>query len=200
MYTLINGSQKVNNSNSKYFLNYISNYLEDYNIFDLMHHSYKDILNNVDISEIIILAFPLYVDSPNTITLKFLDYIYDNQINLANKSIYVIINCGFKEGKHNITALNIVKNWCHKLKIKYNGALLIGAGEIVGKKNYHFICHKALKDLHRFSINIKSKTKTSDIITTIDLINNKMYCILANNSWLKKCKKNNLTKKETMSP
>ena len=60
-----------------------------------MHHSYKDILNNVDISEIIILAFPLYVDSPNTITLKFLDYIYDNQINLANKSIYVIINCGF---------------------------------------------------------------------------------------------------------
>ena len=111
MYTLINGSQKNHLSNSRYFLDYISNYLDDYTTYDLMYSKFEDIINSVIKSNIIILAFPLYVDSPNTITLKLLDYIYDNKIDLSNKKLYVIINCGFREGTHNITALNIIKNW-----------------------------------------------------------------------------------------
>lgn len=192
MYTLINGSQKRSNSNSKYFLSYISNYLEDYNMFDLMHHDYKDIINSINSSNSILLAFPLYVDSPNSLTLRFLDYIYDNNISLKNKKLYVIINCGFREGEHNITALNIIKNWCKKINIIYSGSILIGAGEIVGKKNYKFICHKALSNLKKFSKNIMNNDKCNDIVTTMDLLNNKIYCSLANKSWNKKARLNSL--------
>ena len=194
IYTLINGSQKLKNSNSKYFIDYISNYLNDYIIFDLKHNNYKDIFNCIKCSDTIILAFPLYVDSPNSLTLNFLDYIYDNNINLKNKKLYVIINCGFMEGKHNITALNIIKNWCVKVNLTYQGAILIGAGEIVGKKSYKFISRNALRKLKKFSISIKNNKKSNDIITTMDLLNNKMYCMLANISWNKKCKKNKLSK------
>ena len=91
MYTLINGSQKTKISNSRHFLDYISNYLDDYNTYDLMNHNFTDVINSIIKSNTIILAFPLYEDSPNSLTLKLLDYIYDNNIDLSNKELYVIL-------------------------------------------------------------------------------------------------------------
>ena len=199
MYTLISGSSKTKSSNSKYFLNYISDYLEEYVIYDLKFDKYKDILDNIKLSSTIVIAFPLYADSPNSLTLKFLDYIFDNKINLSDKKIYAIINCGFKEGEQNITALNIIKRWCDKVGITYSGSILIGAGEIVGNPKYNFICKKAFKHLHKFSVSISNNEVVSDIITTMDLLNSSMYCFLANRSWNKKCKKNRLSKKDITS-
>ena len=82
MYTLINGSQKIGNSNSMNFLNYISEYLEEYNIYDLKKNSYEEILNNIEMSEVILFAFPLYVDSPTSLLIQFLDYIYKDKIKI----------------------------------------------------------------------------------------------------------------------
>ena len=188
MYTLINGSSKVGESNSGNFLNYISDYLNNYIIYNIKKDNFEDIIKSINTSDTIVLAFPLYVDSPNTYTLKLLDYMYDN--NIGNKDIYVIINCGFREGEQCITALNIIKNWCNKLNINYKGGLLIGAGEIVGKSEYKFITRKARKKLKEFSLCIKDKKRSNDIITSMDLLNNKLYCFLANKSWTKKIKKN----------
>lgn len=195
MYTIINGSPKVINSNSSYFINIITKNLDQYNIYKLKDEDFNNIIDNINKSDTIILAFPLYVDSPTSITLSFLDYIIDNNLNLKDKLVYVIINCGFREGEQNITALNIVKRWCEKVKANYKGSILIGAGEIVGKKKYKFISNKVLKNLKEFSNIIKEK-KEKEIITTMDLLNNKIYYILANLSWNKKGRINNLTKKE----
>ena len=196
MYTLINGSSKTNNSNSEYFINYISKYLENYQIFSLKYDNINQIIDSINNSDTIILAFPLYVDSPNYHTLNFLDYIYDNNISLDDKKLYVIINCGFKEGEQNITALNIIKRWSSKVNINYNGSILIGAGEIIGKKRYKIVSRKALNYLKKFANSIKDKRKTDDIITTTSFINSKTYCLLANISWKNKAKKNNLTKED----
>lgn len=193
MYTLVNGSSKIEKSNSGSFLNYISDYLNEYVIYNIRKDKFENIIESINSSDTIVLAFPLYVDSPNTYTLKLLDYMYDNKIGL-NKNLYVIINCGFKEGEQNITALNIIKNWCNKLNINFMGSILIGAGEIVGKPEYKFITRKARKKLKEFSLCIKNKKRSSDIITSMDLLNNKIYCFLANKSWSKKAKKNKLTK------
>lgn len=191
----MNGSPKVINSNSSYFVNMITKNLDEYNVFELKDGNYNNIIDSIGKSKTIILAFPLYVDSPTSITLAFLDYIVDNEITLKHKSIYTIINCGFREGEQNITALNIIKRWCEKVKATYKGSILIGAGEIVGNKKYKFISNKALKDLKEFS-NIIKENKTKEIVTTINLLNDKIYCILANLSWNKKGRINNLTKKE----
>ena len=196
MYTLINGSQKVSNSNSLYFLKYIGEYLTEYDIFDLKKENYKDILDSINISESIVIAFPLYADSPSSIILKFLDYIYDNQIDLDNKRLYVVINCGFREGKQNITALNIIKNYCKKANLRFSGGLLIGAGEIVGKPNYKFITKNAHKSLHEFSVSVSNNKPCNDIITTMDLLTNRVYCMFANHSWTKSGRKYKLSKKD----
>ena len=195
MYTIMNGSPKVINSNSSYFVNMITKNLDEYNIFELKDGNYNNIIDSIGKSKTIILAFPLYVDSPTSITLSFFDYIIDNKVSLKDKSIYTIINCGFREGEQNVTALNIIKRWCEKVKATYKGSILIGAGEIVGKKKYKFISNKVLKDLKEFS-NIIKENKTKEIVTTMNLLNDKIYCMLANPSWNKKGRINNLTKKE----
>lgn len=195
MYTIMNGSPKVINSNSSYFVNMITKNLDEYNAFELKDGIYNNIIDSICKSKTIILAFPLYVDSPTSITLSFLDYIIDNKVSLKDKSIYIIINCGFREGEQNVTALNIIKRWCEKVKVTYKGSILIGAGEIVGKKKYKFISNKVLKDLKEFS-NIIKENKTKEIVTTMNLLNDKIYCMLANLSWNKKGRLNNLTKKE----
>lgn len=199
MYTLINGSQKPNNSNSLYFLKYIGEYLTEYDIYDLKKENYSDIIDSMKISDSIVIAFPLYADSPTSMTLKFLDYVYDNKIDLDNKKIYVVINCGFREGKQNITALNIIKNFCKKVNLRFSGGLLIGAGEIVGKTSFKFITRKAHKKLHEFSVCVSNNKPCNDIITTMDLLTNRMYCMFANHSWTKTGRKYKLKKKDICS-
>lgn len=196
MYTLINGSPKPYSSNSMHFLNVLSKNLNKYNLFELKKNAYDEILADIKSSEVIVFAFPLYVDSPSSITLEFLDYIMDKKIKLKNKLIYIIINCGFREGKQNITAINIMKQWCKKVNATYGCSILIGAGEIVGKDKYKFISKKATKSLIKFSNIVKQKQHKEDILTTMDILNNKLYVFLANKSWNKKGKKNNLTKKD----
>lgn len=193
MYTLINGSPKYTNSNSLYFLNIISKHLDKSSIFNLKNDDYEKIITSIKNSHTIVLAFPLYVDSPTSKTLEFMDYLFDNEINLKNKKIFVIINCGFREGQQNITALNIVKNWCLKMNVIYKGAILIGAGEIVGKRKYKLVTKKALKNLFYFGSAISNDKNTGDIITTMDYLDNKTYVFLANRNWNKKSKSNGLT-------
>ena len=184
MYTLICGSPKPNNSNSLYFLNKIKDSLDKHVLYELKKDSYEHICDNIKLSHTIVFAFPLYVDSPSSITLKFLDYIVDNKIDIEGKNIYIIINCGFREGEQNITGLNIIKRWCDKV------------GEIVGKWKYKLVSKKAIKKINEFSFYVMNKKLCSDIITTMDFLNNRIYCYLANLSWNKKGKKNKLTEKE----
>lgn len=191
MHILINGSQKIEKSNSAYFLKYITKNLEKYKIFNLKNDDYEDIINNIILADNVVIAFPLYADSPNTITLSFLDYIIDNNIPL-NTNIYVIINCGFLESEHNLTALNIIKNWCLKVGTNYMGAVLIGAGEVAGNKKYRLISNKVFQNLKILSNNIKENTSNGDQLCTISLLKSKLYCLCANMSWNKSGYKNGL--------
>lgn len=193
MYTLINGSGKLNFSNSFHFLELISTNLNNYSYFDLKRDDYDEILGNIKKSDVIIFAFPLYIDSPTSLTLEFLDYIIDKKIKLENKLIYAVINCGFRDGSQNITAVNIIKRWCVKVGAEYASSIMIGAGEVVGKDKFTFISKRALKDIKRFAEVVEFKQKEKDIITTVDLLNDKLYTFLANLSWRKKGRKNNLT-------
>lgn len=193
MYTLISGSPKPIDSNSMYFLKVISSYLDDFEIFELKKQKYENIVESIMKSDALIFAFPLYVDSPTSITLSFLDYIFDQEIDLNDKKVYAVINCGFREGEQNLTALKIIKQWCKKLNANYNGSILIGAGEIVGKEKYRLVSKKALKKLNEFADKIRLKKENPDIVTTMDYLNNQGYCYLANLSWTKRGKINNLS-------
>ena len=193
MYTLISGSPKPNNSNSLYFLKKLCSDIDEYKIHKVKNKKYEEIVEDIKVSDTLVLAFPLYVDCPTSIMLDFFDYIVDEKIKLDDKLIYVVINCGFREGEQNKTAINVVKMWCNRVGARYGGSIMIGAGEVVGKEKFKFVSKKALKKLKEFSKCVRGKQKCNDIITTMDLVNNKWYCHMANLSWKKSCKKNKLT-------
>lgn len=188
MVTLINGSQKIANSNSTYFLKLIS----DERIYNLNYDNYKEVINSIKKNNIIIFATPLYVDSISSNLISFLDYIYDNKIDIKDKSVYIIINCGFKEAEHNIVAANIIKNFSNKMKANYKGFILIGAGEIIGNKKFKFISKKALNKIEELKYEIIEEKNIKDNLLTIDYVESKLYLLLGNILWKKKAKKNKI--------
>lgn len=196
MFTLINGSPRNNKSNSKYFLSFIEQKLDNYNLFYINKDKFCTILDSISISDVIVFSFPLYVDSEPSSLLSFMDYVIDNNIDISNKKVYIVVNCGFLEGEQNITAIEIIKRWCYKTNTIYNGSILIGAGEIVGKKKYQLITKKALKEINIFAENVLNQKKLDDIITTMSFMNPRLYCILANISWAKNGRKNGLSNDE----
>ncbi len=192
----INGSPKLTNSNSNYFLNKLSHK-------DKIKFVYKDrfseILKNIKKDDTIILAFPLYVDGPPNKIIELFEYIKNNKINIKNKKIYTIINCGFWEAKQNRVAALIVQNFANNNGARYMGSFNIGAGEVIGKcdkkKIYRLVSIPFLIKIRKFKVRI-NKSKKVALETTIRPMTKRLYVYLANCSWKKKminngCYKNN---------
>lgn len=194
MILYINGSPKLDNSNSNYFLNKIKTNEE---IKYIYRDKYSDILKNINNFDIIVLSFPLYIDGPSSKVIEFMEYIENNNINISNKKIYTIINCGFWEAKHNRIAAKIIENFAQKNNANYMGTFNIGAGEIIGKCNriklYKLISIPFLLKIKKFKRNINNSKKIT-LETTIRPMNKKIYIFMANNSWKKQIIKNNCYK------
>ena len=190
----INGSPKLTNGNFDYFLNKLSPK-------DKIKFVYKDkfseILKSIKKIDTIILAFPLYVDGPPNKVIELFEYIKNNKINIKNKKIYTIINCGFWEAKQNRTASLIVEDFAINNGAKYMGSFNIGAGEIIGKcdkkKIYRLASLPFLIKIRKFKARI-NKGKKVTLETTIRPMTKGLYVYLANCSWKKQMIKNDCYK------
>ena len=122
-----------------------------------------------------------------------MEYIQNNKIDISNKKIYTIINCGFWEAKHNRTASLIIENFAKKNKAKYMGSFNIGAGEIVGKCEkfwlYKLISIPFLIKIKKFKECIDNG---SEIIleTTIRPMTKRLYVFMANINWKRQMVRN----------
>ena len=192
MNLFINGSPKLDKSNSFYFLSMINDNNE---VKFLYRDSFCDILRNINKINSIIFSFPLYVDGPPNKVIEFMEYIKDNKISLKDKKIYCIINCGFFEAKQNEIAALIIRNFAINSKAKYMGSFNIGAGEIIGKRNrkilYKIISIPFYFKMKKFKNNINRGLKVN-LNTAIRPMSKKLYVFLANISWKKKMRKNNI--------
>ena len=184
MITYINGSPKINNSASNSFLNDVKT--EQDNIYYVYKDNYDKIIDNIIKTNTIVMSFPLYADSPTSGILNFFEYINDKQIDLNNKDLYAIINCGFYESKQNNVAFDIVKCFCKNNGINFKGGLSIGAGPTIGLRN-----NKLYKILTKSYENKVNKLKEAinnncyiELNTTIS-IPRRLYVYAANISWKK---------------
>lgn len=190
----INGSPRLEGSNSNFFLNKIK---DKEKIKYLYRDNFDNILKNINDIDTIILSFPLYVDGPPSGVIEFMEYIDNNNIDISNKNIYTIINCGFWEAKHNKTADLIMENFANKHMANYKGSFLIGAGEIIGKCNkvwlYKLVSISFLFKIKRF----KSYINNNDGIkleTTIRPMWQRLYVFMANINWKRQMIRNNCYK------
>ena len=135
---LINGSPKNKNSNSGHLLHELKAPLENGNniisefFFKKPQISIKDMEHLVE-SNILVFAFPLYVDGIPSHLLECLIQLESFILSRKKKDIivYSIVNCGFYEGHQSAIAIEMMKNWCTKAEIQWGQGIGVGAGEIL---------------------------------------------------------------------
>jgi hypothetical protein len=94
----------------------------------------NDLLNAVDASDIVVMAFPLYVDGVPYLATRALERIAArrrNRISTAPTTLLAIANCGFPEAAHNATALEICRQFSEEAGFAWAGGLAMGAGGFV---------------------------------------------------------------------
>ena len=201
---MIDGSPKVSKSNSEYFLNILSDFIESKDIVKYKLSKkvdYEDIIKEINTIDTLVFAFPLYVDSLPSHVLEFLIMLEENfKDNLKGVNVYVIANCGFYEGKQNKIALNIMKCWCKKMNIKWAQGIGIGAGELMGGlrnvpmgKGPNTNLGLALDNLAK---NINENKSGDDIFTTPSMFPRFAFRLAANRFWISKANRNGLKKRD----
>ena len=153
-------------------------------------------------SEVIVLAFPLYVDSLPSHLLRNLIQIekaIKRQESSSKPKIYGIVNAGFFEGKQTLLAMECIKNWSKKCRFTFAGGIGIGGGGMIKaiqdlpnqsppKKRIH----QALKQLAENILQGKEEE-----IRTIDPQYPKLlYKLQAEHGWRIMAKRNGLKRKD----
>ncbi len=106
----------------------------------LIHRSLRSdkgrtaLLNAIDYADLLIIAFPLYVDSLPYLVIRAMELIAQHrQAREEGKSqrLMVIANCGFPEAHHNDTALAICRQFAREAGFEWAGGLALGGGESI---------------------------------------------------------------------
>jgi hypothetical protein len=95
----------------------------------------QELLTAVDQADLLILAFPLYVDCLPYLVTDALELIAAHrQSQAAPRAIrfVAIANCGFPEAQHNATALAICCEFARVAQFDWAGGLALGQGGAVG--------------------------------------------------------------------
>jgi len=144
---LLVGSPKNSSSTSASLGDYLTLRLEELGrsiekeyIYKLIRkdEGQKKMLSMVDNADLIILAFPLYVDCLPAGVIKTLELIANHRKSLNNPKkigFVVLINCGFPEAEQNITAIAICKIFAHEVGFEWKGALSLGMGGAIGGRS-----------------------------------------------------------------
>jgi NAD(P)H-dependent FMN reductase len=94
------------------------------------HERMKAMLDAIDHTDLVVLAFPLYVDSlPASVTAALERISSHRKENQAPIRFAAIANCGFPGANHNNTALAICSEFAHQNGLAWMGGLSLGAGE-----------------------------------------------------------------------
>ena len=147
--SIINGSPKLEKSTSELMIEYLMSFISENKVF--VHHINRANWEKICFAEIgncdvLIFAFPLYVDSIPSHMLRFLVELEKQKqllrswgntplpaggILTKKTMVYCIINNGFFEGRQNHIALDQMKNWCNAMGLTWGQGIGIGAGEML---------------------------------------------------------------------
>ncbi len=103
----------------------------------LIHKSFRTekgrnkLLAATDQVDIVVLAFPTYIDSLPASVTKALELVAKHRLGRGNRQqrLLAIANCGFPEAHHNNTALDICRLFAWDAVFSWSGGLSLGGGE-----------------------------------------------------------------------
>jgi len=138
---LLVGSPRTRKSSSAALGGYLLSHLEGRGVQTqtiYIHTSLRSpqkwqaLLEATEASDLIVLAFPLYVDSLPAPVIEALERIAAHRSgrhNLSIQRLVAIANCGFPEAEHNETALAICHQFAYQSGFNWMGGLSLGGGE-----------------------------------------------------------------------
>ncbi len=139
---LLVGSPRGNKSNSNSLGGYLFEQLgaqeietETVYLYALLRSAekMKALFDSMDAADLIVLVFPLYVDSIPAPVIDLLEKIVLNRNGKEKrrKLFASIANCGFPEDHHNATALRICEIFARQAGFEWAGSLALGGGEVI---------------------------------------------------------------------
>lgn len=132
--SIINGSPKFGSSTSGMMIEYLAPKLSECKI-DIYHINKAPLtemqLEQVRNSDILVFAFPLYIDSIPSHLLKQLITLETQDFRNKNTKVYCMVTSGFYEGKQNHIAIEQMQHWCCATKLTWGQAIGSGAGEML---------------------------------------------------------------------
>ena len=152
------------------------------------------LLEAVEDTDLIILSFPLYVDSLPAPVIRAMELIAERN-SKKDTRFAAIANCGFPEARHNKTALAICQRFAFASGLKWAGGLALGMGGAVSGR--------PLKDQGGMVRNIiKALDLTADALVNDQCIPDEairlmakpiipgiMYATIGNLSWRKQARR-----------
>ncbi len=131
---IMNGSPKTAESTSDLLIEYLTSFLKGNEVvtYNVCKTDFSQAqFSQIQSSNVLIFAFPLYIDSVNSGLLRFLIEFENRGFSNKNSTVYCMINNGFYEGWQNHVAAEIMRNWCKAVGLNYGQTLGIGAGEMI---------------------------------------------------------------------
>lgn len=129
---MINGSPKGQISTSGFMLQDLKSCLtENVEISEFCFnkpHMDERMMPDLCTCDALVFAYPVYVDGIPSHLLSCLCDLEKHGINNQNMMVFCIVNSGFFEGKQNAIAIEILKNWCHKMKLQWGMGIGVGGG------------------------------------------------------------------------
>lgn len=123
-----------------------------YNIFRNMHEINR-IISYVADSDILLFSCPLYFDGIPYPVIKVMETLveFQKKIDATKKQkFFAILNCGYPEAEHNITALPMYRQFIAEIGLEWVGSLIIGMGPFVNISSF-FDVHFLLKNFKKIT-------------------------------------------------
>lgn len=129
--SIINGSPKPGESTSELLIKYLLQEMGKCNAQIFKCSLQTTELAKIASSDVLVLVFPLYIDSIPSQLLRFLIDLEELRDLNHDMMVYCIVNNGFFEGAQNYIAVQQIKNWCAAADLNWGQGVGIGAGEML---------------------------------------------------------------------
>lgn len=204
---LLVGSPKKSNSSSDSIGSYLLDKLSENEYSTKKLNTLSSLSDNADIetlleavnsSELIILTFPLYVDSLPAGVIKSFELIAEHRAKNKTTSaprMIAIANCGFPESFQTRTALDICQCFANSVGFKWNGSLALNGGVIAGRplKEQSGILKNVIKSLDltcEALVNNQLVPSEAKNLMEKQFVPKWLYLFIGNKGWKKAAKKN----------
>jgi len=176
----------------------------------LLHRALKsdngreELLAAADRASVIVLAFPLYVDSLPYLVIRAMELVAQHRQARGEgkrQRLVAIVNCGFPETHQNDTALGICRQFAREAGFEWAGGLALGGGEAISGKSLSQVkgmARNVIKSLDLTATALaEGKPVPQEAVESMakPIIPAWMYALLGGIGWKRQARKHGVQKK-----